>query len=406
MASGVLISPGGQQGIPGPNAVSTDAGNQATFGSDNKIYVPDPTPVITSVRLRSFNSVSNPNFEVTQRNCGQGIVIPGGNNFSFMEDGWAHVKTSPTFAYSAQAPVNQRVFIPGTSYVISNTYAALISTVQQPALAAGDLAMIVQNVEGPRLRELIGDKHSVSILAVTNVAGGLKFALSLRDAAATPAYSLCKLCTLAPNVWQLITLPNLPVFPSAGTFNLVPGSLGYQLGICFASGSTYIPPANDTWQSGNFVGAAGMDNLGAKPTGSYLLIGFVQHEPGSLCTQFIDKPFTQNYDECLRYYSKSYPYANTAGTATFNGVSSFFAPAASVANGPAVFPKRMAKYPATVAIYNPQTGTQNACYNASTGAQIAVTNIAYPSEAGFLQLQGTFVTGTQYLAQWTADTGW
>lgn len=43
VSSGSLVSPGGQQGIPGPNAVSTDSGNIATFGSDSKIYVP-PTP--------------------------------------------------------------------------------------------------------------------------------------------------------------------------------------------------------------------------------------------------------------------------------------------------------------------------------------------------------------------------
>lgn len=40
VASGSLVAPGGQQGIPGPNAVSTDSGNIATFGSDSKLYVP------------------------------------------------------------------------------------------------------------------------------------------------------------------------------------------------------------------------------------------------------------------------------------------------------------------------------------------------------------------------------
>jgi microcystin-dependent protein len=43
VASGVLVSPGGQQGIPGgagPTAVSADTGNQARLGGDAKIYVP------------------------------------------------------------------------------------------------------------------------------------------------------------------------------------------------------------------------------------------------------------------------------------------------------------------------------------------------------------------------------
>lgn len=44
VASGSLVSPGGQQGVPGPNAVSTNAGNLATWGTDNRIYVPNPVP--------------------------------------------------------------------------------------------------------------------------------------------------------------------------------------------------------------------------------------------------------------------------------------------------------------------------------------------------------------------------
>ena len=40
VSSGLLVSPGGQQGIPGPNAVSTDAANAATWGSDGKLFVP------------------------------------------------------------------------------------------------------------------------------------------------------------------------------------------------------------------------------------------------------------------------------------------------------------------------------------------------------------------------------
>lgn len=39
----------GDQGLPGPTAVSTDADNYATLGTDNKIYV--PTPVDTSASL-------------------------------------------------------------------------------------------------------------------------------------------------------------------------------------------------------------------------------------------------------------------------------------------------------------------------------------------------------------------
>jgi Domain of unknown function (DUF4082) len=38
--AGSLVTPGGEQGIPGPSAVSKDVGNVATIGSDGFIYVP------------------------------------------------------------------------------------------------------------------------------------------------------------------------------------------------------------------------------------------------------------------------------------------------------------------------------------------------------------------------------
>jgi hypothetical protein len=405
VTSGVLISPGGQQGIPGPNAVSADTGNQATFGSDNKIYVPNPTPIITSVRMRSFNAIGNPNFECNQRSTGQTVTATPAGTWPL--DRWYILKNgmSTGAATGVQNAYGSGIQLPGTSFPI--TWASFLTTLtaQQTTLAATDILWLQHNVESIALRELISDAHSVSILARSSVAG-LKFGLAIRDGNAAPSRSLTKLCSLgAANTWTVIQLPNLPVWPGGITWPIGYGALAYMLSVTLASGSTYMSPANDTWQNGNFVGALGQSNFAAQPVNSTFELAFVQHEPGAICTQLIDKPFSQNLDECLRYYSRSYPYGNIAGTATFNGATSFIAANASGANGPAIWPKRMAKTPIAVGVYNPQTGTQNACYNASTGVQIAVTNIAYPSEVGFLQLQGTFVTGTQYLVQWSADTG-
>ena len=45
---GSAVNPGGSQGVqgvPGPTAVSSDAGNAARLGSDNKVYVPNTLPI-------------------------------------------------------------------------------------------------------------------------------------------------------------------------------------------------------------------------------------------------------------------------------------------------------------------------------------------------------------------------
>jgi len=130
------------------------------------------------------------------------------------------------------------------------------------------------------------------------------------------------------NVWTLIQLPNLPVWTPAGPWPLTPGSAGYHLTFGLAGGATWTSPANDTWQSGNFPCAVGQSNFAASPVNSYIDFAFVQHEPGPVCSTLMDKPFTQNYDECLRYYAKSYPYTTIAGTASINGYDTFFFPLA------------------------------------------------------------------------------
>jgi hypothetical protein len=129
----------------------------------------------------------------------------------------------------------------------------------------------------------------------------------LRDNPATR--SITKLCTIpTAGAWTLITLPNLPTVAAGGNWNFSTGAIGYELDITLAAGSTLTSPANDVWQNGNFIGALGQDNFCAKAVNSVFYVAFIQHEPGLLCTTLIDKPFSQNYEECLRYYAKSYDY--------------------------------------------------------------------------------------------------
>ena len=100
-------------------------------------------------------------------------------------------------------------------------------------------------------------------------------------------------------------MPNLPIWTPSGTYSLVPGTYGYAFQICLAGGSAMLVSANDAWvSSGGGVGfaARGQDNFASNPVNSTFDIAFIQHEPGSLCTTFQDKPFNQNLDECLRYY--------------------------------------------------------------------------------------------------------
>jgi hypothetical protein len=408
--SGAAVSPGGAQGvqgIQGPTSISADAGNIATLGSDNLVLVPQSQ--IWSARLRSFNAIGNPTFEVDQRTANAGVSNPASGTFAC--DRWTK-NGSGTYTVNCRVIVNPfssgGVPIPGsgTNFRISTNYFMVNLTASQATLGASDFLAIMQNIEGPRLRELMADNHSISLIVNSTVAP-LKFSIVLRDAGGTRA--LVKLCTITTaNTWQLIQLPNLPIWDSGGGWSLAPGSAGYQLAITLACGSTYTAPTADVWNTGNFMAAPGTDNFVSKPTSSLFYVAFIQHEPGAICTTPIDCPFMQNYDDCLRYFQKSYAYSNAPGTATSAGIAGPWIPAGVLnAITPIRFIKPMAKTP-TITGYSYSTGAANNVRDITAGVDRAIAAANTPADSGF---NGFNITAganvlTNYGFHWIADTGW
>jgi hypothetical protein len=363
----------------------------------------DVTPQIYSARLRSFNAIGNPTFEVDQRNIMNGLSNPSAN--TFIQDRWALTKAASVTLTGNWNPLTLGVAVPGTSFFITRTFLRFGLLTQQATLGAGDNYGIYQNVEGTRWRELMGDVTSLSLLVRSSVAP-LKFACSLRDAPGS--VSLTKLCTISTaNTWTLIQLPNLPV-PSGGTFNYTPGAVGYIFGIHLCVGSTFTAPAADTWQSGNFIGAPGMDNFASKPLNSTFDIAYAGHEPGAVCTTLQDCPWQQNYDDALRYFAKSYDYDVAVGTANAVGDLSFWQQSVASAYGALRFPRSMAKIP-TCTIYNPVTGAANSTRLVG-GADYAVTGFTNIGKNGILTFNTatmpTVVAGATVRVHYTADTGW
>jgi hypothetical protein len=272
-------------------------------------------------------------------------------------------------------------------------------------LAATDILQLFQAVEGPQWRELQGDVHSVSLLVRSSVAG-LSFGLALADSPATK--SLTKLCTIPnANTWTLIPLPNIPVWPAAN-FISQPGVVGYQFLITLAAGTTYTPPANDTWQSGAFFGAVGQANFAASPVNSTFDLAFAQHEPGPVSSTAMDCPFTQNYEDCLRFFQKTYDYDVAIGTANGVGDVGVTQYNTTQAFGSIRFHKPMAKIP-TLTAYNTITGAAGVYQQRST-LNYAVSAYNNVGKSGFFGL--TFAAtpalsiGDLVRFHYTADTGW
>jgi hypothetical protein len=390
----------GPTGPPGPSAVSTDPNNLATLGSDSLISV--PASVIWSQRLRSYNCVGNPNFEVDQRLCG---TFTSALNI-FTQDRWFRNTVGASMVLTCQQAGVGGVPAPGTDFFITQfAYRVQLQT-PQATLAAGDYFKIAQVTEGPAHREM-GGAHSISLLVRSSVAN-LKFSVALADPTATQ--SLVKLCTVpTAGVWTLIQLPNLPIM-TGGTFSGAPAGAGHILHICLACGTTYTAPAADTWQSGNFIAAPGTSNFAASPANSTFDIAFVQHEPGPICTQFIDKPFTQNLDECQRFFQKTYSYGDLPGAVTQVGQRTSMSMAGQHLYVPLSFKKTMAKAPTTIVAYSPMAASgPNYVYDAGNTPQARqIVNIVGNGDSGF----GGFVLATPdpaasiYYFHYIADTGW
>lgn len=361
--------------------------------------LPSPDSEIWLVRLRSFNAVGNPNFEVDQRNVGTLIANPAGAG----PDRWLQSKAGTLVASGQQ--VGGAVAIPGINFSITRAFYRFTLTTQQASLGISDFLRLYQFVEGSSLRELISDVTSISLLVRTSVAG-LKFSVMIQDNPATK--TLVKLATIpSANTWTLIQLPNLPQM-TVGNFAVVPGVVGYLLQITLAAGANLLAPAADTWQAGNFMGAPGMSNFAASPVNSTFDIAFLHHEPGPLCSTLIDKPFTQNLDECLRYYQKSYDYDVALGTANAVGYLQGVQQTTTAIAGAFRFFKPMAKIP-TVTCYNMQTGGVNGIRLA--GIDYAVSSINSPGKSGFVgMITGSAMpaptAGSMLAFHYTADTGW
>jgi hypothetical protein len=308
---------------------------------------------------------------------------------------------------AAQQSVAAGINLPGTSFALTRSFFRVTLTTQEASLAAGDYLEVFQTVEGPRWRELQNDVHSTQILVRSSV-GGLAFGLAITDLPGT--HSLTSLFTIpTANTWTLLTLPNLPVWPT-GNFINTPGSVGYLFQITLAAGSTYMSPANGSWQNGNFIGAVGQSNFAASSVGSTFDIAFVQHEPGPLCTIPIDCSFDENLWACKRYFQKTARYVSVVNNTADGTYVSGIVPSTPIANVMCIppFPRSMVRNPITLYTYDATNGATMGAYNISTGTHFSVS-AAPSSENGITYLSLT--AGGQTAGQWfgfnySADTGW
>jgi len=397
--SGVQVCPAGQAGP----ASSTDL------------------PTIWSVRQRSYNSFAfcNGNFEIDQRKCGQANTFPAGANNWMLGPDRVGIQNQMTVTGTSALTSQQiaaNVVIPGTSqYITSKIWRITLTAQHTAAIPAGGNISAWWFIEGPQLRELLGDVHTIQVLCRSSVAS-LKFGVGLNDNQNPATTVLGKLCTLGvtPNTWNLISLPNIPAFP-ANKFDVLPGSgfgSGYWFTLALAGAANITLAANDVWTSSTTLWIpSGIDNFASKPVGSTFDIAFIQHEPGPTASGLMDLSWLDNYDRCLRYYQKSWNLAEVPGTTNANGCVNALTPATGW--NPLVyvpFPKPMFMVP-QINLYSPNTGAANMVRDQSAAVDRALAASPSGIFANQKGYQGCTLTAPNAAATWytwhhIAETGY
>ncbi len=161
-------------------------------------------------------------------------------------------------------------------------------------------------------------KVTVSFWARSSIAGTYSVMLGARNSAGTWYYSFQTYSITTANKWQYQYLSFQ--ISSAYTCPAPTVDNNFSFGVWFVGGigSTYQGTVQNTFSTSVFAGTSSNVNL-IGTNGATFDLAKVQIEPGSYPSQFEFVPYALELKRCMRYYQKSYAYATTVATSTFDG---------------------------------------------------------------------------------------
>lgn len=247
------------------------------------------------------NRIINGDMRIDQRNSGASQTPTTDDTFNV--DRWAAgINVASKFSMqqnTADAPTTQGF-----------TACVKITSLSAYSVAAGDVAVYKQTIEGNNIADLAWGTASAKAVtlsfwvrsSLTGTFGG-----TLMNSAQNRAYPFTYMISAA-NTWEQKTV-NI-AGDTSGTWLTTNGAgikLGFQLGV----GSTFTGTAG-SWSAGNYWGATGATNLIATNGATFYITG-VQLEAGSVASPFERRDYGRELDLCQRYYVGSYEYWFTSG---------------------------------------------------------------------------------------------
>ena len=290
------------------------AANITTTAGDSAIVVPSGSPA-NGWRLFYFpavgaynstqngqlagmrNKIINGKMDVAQRGTSFAAISSGANFLDryFWSSSSAAVVTA---SQQADAP---------TGNEFQNS-ARIAITTADASIAAGDLSVIAQAIEGYNVRDLIGRTFTLSFWVRSSKTG--VHCVSFRNSGTDRAF-VVEYTVNAANSWEYKTITVNGGLITAGTWNWTTGA-GLYVGWALAAGSTFQTTAG-AWQTGNFIATSSQVNC-LDTVGNIFAITGVQLEVGSVATPFEHQPYATELALCKRYYETA-PWNQSSGSA-------------------------------------------------------------------------------------------
>lgn len=292
------------------------------------------------------NKIINPGMVIDQRNEGaaQAAITTG----KFIVDRWKVV-----FSNAAVVTAQQSTNVP-TGGVFQNSMGVTVTTADA-AVAAGDVSLLQQIIEGSNITDLVGQTFTLQFWVRSAVTGThcVSFRNSGNDRSYVAEYTINN-----ANTWEQKSVTVAGGLPTAGTWNYGVG-IGLNVSWAMMAGSTFQTTAG-AWQTGNFVATSSQQNVMATTTNVFRITG-VQLYLGSACPNFDSRSFQQELALCQRYYAKTFPQGTApAQNAGVTGSIGYLEPSANV--GWYInwrFPVEMRTTPATMTGYNTSAADAN-----------------------------------------------
>ncbi|MCE9561880.1 MAG: hypothetical protein K8U57_07485 [Planctomycetes bacterium] len=257
----------------------------------------------------NWNRIINGDMRIDQANEGASLTLAS-NSPVYTVDQWiARYISAGAGSVTAQRVADAPV---GFTHSLKATVGTGAGSV-----GATDLLYLQQPVEGLNVYDFGygaagATPTSVSFWVKSSVTGTFAAVLGNGSRAAVNTFTIS-----AANTWEKKTINNIPG-DTTGTWP-TDTSAGLTLYIVAAAGSTYQTATLNTWQAGFFLASTSQTNTLLTTSGATFQLTGVKLEPGVQATPFERLLYTTAFNQCRRYYCKTFPSgtapAQNAGTA-------------------------------------------------------------------------------------------